>query len=64
MFYHLMRGGLTDTVAMILGRATGQGWRVMIRCPDPGLAQRLDEMLWLPQDSFLPHGLAAGSASA
>ncbi len=60
MFYHLIHAGLTDTAQMLLARATGQGWRVMIRCPDPGLAHRLDEMLWLPEDSFLPHGRATG----
>ena len=64
MFYHLIRGGLTDTVTMILGRAVGQGWRVMIRCPDPGLAQRIDDLLWLPEDSFVPHGQAGGSNDA
>ena len=63
MFYHLMRGGLTDTVTMILGRAVGQGWRVMIRCPEAKLAQRLDELLWLPEDSFLAHGQAMGTAN-
>ena len=64
MFYHLMRGGLTDTVMMILGRATGQGWRVMIRCPDTGLAQRIDDLLWLPEDSFMAHGRAGSPHDA
>jgi DNA polymerase III subunit chi len=63
MFYHLTRAGLTDTVAMILPRALGQGWRVMLRCPDAAQAARLDEALWLPDDSFLPHALATGSAA-
>lgn len=60
VFYHLIQGGLTETVATILGRAVGQGWRVMIRCPDPGVAERLDQALWLPDDSFLPHAQATG----
>ena len=63
MFYHLMRGGLTDTMTMILGRATGQGWRVMIRCPDGALAQKLDDLLWLPEGSFVPHGQAMGKGT-
>jgi DNA polymerase-3 subunit chi len=63
LFYHLIRGGLTDTVAMILTRAVGQGWRVMIRCPDAALAGQIDAALWHPDDSFLPHGLASGSAA-
>ncbi len=61
VFYHLIRAGLEETVAMILGRALGQGWRVMVRAPDAGLLESLDARLWLgPEESFLPHGLAGG----
>ena len=65
MFYHLMRAGLDDTVTMIVTRAMGQGWRVMLRSTDPGLLQHLDEKLWLgAEDSFLPHGLEGGALDA
>jgi DNA polymerase III subunit chi len=65
MFYHLMRAGLDDTVTMIVTRAMGQGWRVMLRGTDLGLLGRLDDKLWLgPEDSFLPHGLEGGPQDA
>lgn len=65
MFYHLTRAGLDDTVTMILTRAAGQGWRVMLRAPDRGLLDHLDAKLWLgPEDSFLPHGIEGGSQDA
>jgi DNA polymerase-3 subunit chi len=61
MFYHLKSAGLDDTVIMILNRAMGQGWRLMLRSPDQGLLEHLDAKLWLgPEDSFLPHGLQGG----
>lgn len=63
MFYHLVRLGLVETVGPIVTRALGQGWRVMVRCPDEALAHRLDEALWLPDDSFLPHARATGGAA-
>lgn len=63
MFYHLTRSGLAETVGTIVTRALGQGWRVMLRCPDEGLAHRLDEALWLPEEGFLPHARATGGAA-
>ena len=65
MFYHLTRAGLDDTVTMILTRAVGQGWRVMLRSPDKGLLDHLDAKLWLgPEDGFLPHGMEGGAHDA
>lgn len=65
MFYHLTHAGLDDTVTMIIKRAVGQGWRVMLRGKDAGLLQHLDEKLWLgPEDGFLPHGLEGGLMDA
>ena len=65
MFYHLMRAGLDDTVTMIVTRAMGQGWRVMLRGTDWGLLGRLDDKLWLgPEDGFVPHGLEGGPHDA
>jgi len=64
MFYHLTRRGLDETLRMILDRAAGQGWHVMLRAPDRELLARLDDGLWLePDDGFLPHGLE-GSGNA
>lgn len=65
MFYHLTRSGVDETVTTILGRALGQGWRIMIRSPDKGLLDHLDAKLWAgPEDSFLPHGLEGGPHDA
>ncbi len=65
MFYHLMRAGLDDTVTIIVTRAMGQGWRVMLRGTDLGLLGRLDDKLWLgPEDGFVPHGLEGGPHDA
>ena len=65
MFYHLTRAGLDDTVAMIVTRAVGQGWRVMLRGTDQALLGHLDEKLWLgAEEGFLPHGLQGGPHDA
>ena len=65
MFYHLTRAGLDDTVTMIVTRALGQGWRVMLRGTDPGLLDHLDDKLWLgSEDGFLPHGREGGPKDA
>ena len=65
VFYHLMRSSAEETLATILPRALGQGWRVMIRSPDRARLDRLDARLWLePEDGFLPHGLEGGAQDA
>ncbi len=57
MFYQLSHSGPEQTLRLLMGRALGQGWRVMIRSPDPAHLARLDERLWLePEDDFIPHG--------
>lgn len=64
-FYHLTRHPLEVTLAMLLGRAQGAGWRVAVRGPDAGRLAWLDEKLWLgAEDGFLPHGLAGGAHDA
>jgi DNA polymerase-3 subunit chi len=64
-FYHLTRSGLPETLAQLLARALGAGWRVAVRGRDAGLMERLDQQLWLePEDGFLPHGLAGGRHDA
>lgn len=63
MFYHQTRTTAADTLAVNLPRALGQGWRAMIRSPDPATLDRLDAELWLKggDDSFLPHGREGGA---
>lgn len=63
MFYHLTASSAEDTARILLVRALGMGWRVMIRGTGAGAAQmkRLDERLWMgPTEDFLPHGLEGG----
>lgn len=65
MFYHLTRSAPATTLAALVPRALGQGWRVMIRSPDRAALERLDHWLWTePADSFLPHGLQGGAQDA
>lgn len=65
LFYHLTRSGPEPTVAQLLSRASGQGWRVMVRGTDPGRLAALDDRLWTdPADGFLPHGLEGGPCDA
>lgn len=63
LFYHLIRSGVTETLTTVLTRAVGQGWRVMVRCSDPALAETVDQALWQPEDSFLAHAQATGGAA-
>lgn len=66
LFYHLTRSPPEATLAQLLPRALGQGWRVMLRGTDPAALERLDSQLWLlgGDESFLPHGLAGGPQDA
>ncbi len=64
-FYQLSRSGMDDALDMLLSRALGQGWRVMIRAPDREALERQDTRLWLkPEDGFLPHGLEGTASDA
>ena len=64
-FYHLTRAPLEVTLPLLIGKARGAGWRVVVRGQDEGRMQWLDERLWLGGDeSFLPHGLAGGPHDA
>ena len=61
LFYHLTRSPLEAAMPLILSRAVGQGWRVVVRGTDAERMAWLDERLWLgPDEGFLPHGLAGG----
>jgi len=58
-FYHLTRAPVEVTLPMLLGKAQGAGWRVVVRGTDDTRMDWLDEKLWLgPDDSFQPHGRA------
>ncbi len=58
-FYHLTRGPVEVTLPMLLGKAMGAGWRVVVRGKDTARMDWLDEKLWLgPDEGFLPHGRA------
>lgn len=60
-FYHLTRHPVDVTLAMLLGKAGGAGWRVAVRGTDLDRLRWLDEKLWTGQAAdFLPHGLAGG----
>ncbi|WP_411889754.1 DNA polymerase III subunit chi [Yoonia sp. SDW83-1] len=64
-FYHLTDSPLEATLPMLISKARGAGWRVLVRGSDPALLKRLDDVLWQgPDDGFLPHGMAGGPHDA
>ena len=64
-FYHLTRHPVDVTLAMLLGKAGGAGWRVAVRGTDLGRLRWLDEKLWVGQEAdFFPHGIAGGPHDA
>ena len=64
-FYHLTDSPLEATLPMLIGKARGVGWRVLVRGQDVALLKRLDEVLWQgPEDGFVSHGLAGGPHDA
>jgi DNA polymerase-3 subunit chi len=65
MFYHLTRDPVEETLTMLLGKAQGAGWRVLVRGTSQERLEWFDAQLWLgPEDCFLPHGLAGGPQDA
>lgn len=62
-FYHLTRSPVDTTLAMLLPKALGAGWRIAVRGTDRAALERLDERLWMGE-GFLPHGLAGGPHDA
>jgi len=63
-FYHLTDSPLDVTLPMLIGKARGAGWRVLVR-GEAGLLSRIDDLLWQrPEDGFLPHGMAGGAHDA
>ncbi|MEO0567406.1 MAG: DNA polymerase III subunit chi [Pseudomonadota bacterium] len=64
-FYHLTRQPLERTLPMLLEKARGAGWRVLVRGTDKARLDWLDEKLWLgPEEGFLAHGRAGGPHDA
>ncbi len=58
-FYHLTRQPLEATLPLLLGKALGAGWRVVVRGQAEDRMDWLDAKLWLGhEDGFLPHGRA------
>lgn len=55
-FYHLQTKSLEQALPEILTRALEQGRRAIVRIPDGGRRERMNEHLWtFRPDSFLPH---------
>lgn len=64
-FYHLTDSPLEATLPMLVGKARGAGWRVLVRGKDAAILKRLDDILWQgPEDGFMPHGMAGGPHDA
>lgn len=65
LFYHLTRRPLEATLPMLLDKARGAGWRVVVRGTSDERMRWLDDKLWLgPEEQFLPHGLAGSGFDA
>ena len=65
MFYHLTQRPMEETLTMLLERARGAGWRVVVRGQDAARLAWLDERLWQgPEEGFLAHGLAGQPGEA
>ena len=63
-FYHLTDSPVEVTLPMLIGKARGAGWRVLVR-GEPQVLSRIDDLLWQkPEDGFLPHGMAGGPHDA
>jgi DNA polymerase-3 subunit chi len=49
----------------LAAKAAAQGRRILVLAPDPGLAARLDRLMWTwPPTAFLPHCLASEPLAA
>ncbi len=65
MFYHLTRSTEEDLIRILVTKAMGQGWRVMLRGTDDAALRRIDTRLWTEGDgSFVPHGMEGGPQDA
>ena len=65
LFYHLETQPLERVLPVLLERSLERGWHAVIETSSRERAEALDAMLWTYRDdSFLPHGVAAGDATA
>lgn len=55
---------MPQTLANLLDKALGAGWRVQVRAPNSERLSQIDTDLWLwPEDGFLPHAPAGDDAA-
>ncbi|MGL4634517.1 MAG: DNA polymerase III subunit chi [Beijerinckiaceae bacterium] len=65
LFYHLQNTRLEQTLPLLLEKSLSRGWKSVVRASSPERLKALDDHLWTySDDSFLPHGLAAGNETA
>lgn len=57
-FYHLTQSPVEVTLPMLLSKARGAGWRVVVRGASAERLDWLDEKLWVDDQGFLAHGRA------
>lgn len=56
-FYHMERQGVEHVLPALLNKALQGGHRIVVRCPNEGMAQQLNTHLWAYDPaSFIPHG--------
>lgn len=64
-FYHLTQKPVEVTLPMLLEKARGAGWKVLVRGTEVARIDWLDQKLWLGrEESFLAHGQAGGAHDA
>ena len=64
-FYHLTQKTLEQTLPVLLEKARGAGWRIVVRGCDPDRMGWLDDGLWQGSiDRFLPHVVQGGPNDA
>lgn len=58
-FYHLERTALEQALPELLQKTLQKGWRALVRAPDAGRIEQIDNQLWTwRDDAFLAHGMA------
>lgn len=62
-FYHMTHQPVEVTLPMLLGKARGAGWRVVVRGTESARLDHLDKTLW-EGAGFLAHGRAGGPHDA